>query len=98
MRLQPIRLFVWFLSFVLIATSLRAAPTRERPPSTEDGSIPLVTDYPPNLDSPPELDSEKMRLKRYKVAAAVVLATLATMTIGLIASGADTGKDARSSS
>lgn len=107
---KSLRLTALLLLFSLITTPLRSIPletpadtgTDETTPvetpadSSETDMVPVITDDLPK-GPPPQIDSEHASLKRYKTTAAVVIATIATITLGLLISGADTGKKAPSS-
>ncbi len=96
MKMSVVRLFALPLLFILMVTSLRAAPLEETTPLETDApdsaSIPVITDYPDDMKQAPENDSDAARRQRYATVAAVVIGTIAAATIGLIVSSADTGK------
>jgi hypothetical protein len=86
------------ICFKLLLVCLLAMPPILRGEVESNHSIPLTTDYPPLSSSPPSIDSEQMRTQQYKKATFFVLTTIITATVGLLASGSNTGKDAKSHS
>lgn len=96
MKSSVIRLFAFPLLFAVVATSLRAASLEETTPLETDSpgraSIPVITDYPDDMERAPDSDSDAARRQRYATVAAVIIGTIAAATIGLIVSSADTGK------